>query len=135
MVNILQYLAYKGGFYPDTPDVRGCDIHDDSKNCFIRWAGTSGIPVPSMMLYVQAISFSIQFALFTTFGSLADYGKWNKYILLVATIIGCATQIVPIAFLNNDGSSWNVMVGVMILGLISYGTSLVFYGAAFPTIR
>ncbi|KAI9273228.1 autophagy-related protein 22-like protein [Helicostylum pulchrum] len=134
MVNILQYLAYKGGFYPDTPDVRGCDIHDDSKNCFINWAGTSGIPVPSMMLYVQAISFSIQFALFTTFGSLADYGKWNKYILLAATVIGCATQIVPIAFLNNDGSSWNAMVGVMILGLISYGTSLVFYGAAFPTI-
>ncbi|KAG2229081.1 autophagy-related protein 22-like protein [Thamnidium elegans] len=134
MVNILQYLAYKGGFYPDTPNVTGCDIHDDSKNCFVRWAGTSGIPVPSMMLYVQAISFSIQFALFTTFGSLADYGKWNKYILLAATIVGCATQIVPIAFYKNDGSSWNAMVGIMILGLISYGTSLVFYGAAFPTI-
>lgn len=135
MVNILQYLAYKGGFYPDTPDIKGCDIHDDSKNCFVRWAGTSGIPVPSMMLYVQAISFSLQFALFTTFGSLADYGKWNKYILLAATVVGCATQIVPVAFHNNDGSSWNAMVGIMIVALIAYGTSLVFYGAAFPTIR
>jgi MFS-type transporter involved in bile tolerance (Atg22 family) len=88
-----------------------------------------------MMLYIQAISFSIQFVLFTTFGSLADYGRWNKYILLAATIIGCATQIVPVAFAWNDGSAWNAMMGIHTLALISYGTSLVFYGAAFPTLR
>lgn len=135
MINILQYLAYRGGFYPETPTVKGCDTTDTSRNCYVPWSGTTGIPVPSMMLYVQAISFSIQFLLFTTFGSLADYGKWNRYILLIATIIGCATQIVPIAFLNDDGSSWNAMLGIMILALISYGTSLVFYAAAFPTLR
>lgn len=135
MPNILQYLAYKGGFYPDTPTVKGCDIHNSDKNCYVLWSGTDGIPVSAMMLYVQAISFSIQFILFTTFGSLADYGKWNRYILLIATVIGCVTQIVPVAFLNDDGSSWNAMLGIMVLALISYGTSLVFYAAAFPTLR
>ncbi|CAO3618234.1 unnamed protein product [Mucor fragilis] len=134
MPNILQYLAYKGGFYPDTPNVRGCDTHDMDRSCYVSWSGTSGIPVSAMMLYVQAISFSIQFIIFTTFGSLADYGKWNRYILLVATIIGCVTQIVPVAFWNDDGSSWNAMLGIMILALISYGTTLVFYAAAFPTL-
>ncbi|CEP18127.1 hypothetical protein [Parasitella parasitica] len=134
MPNILQYLAYKGGFYPNTPSVKGCDIHNVVDNCYVPWSGTNGIPVSAMMLYVQAISFSIQFVLFTTFGSLADYGKWNRYILFIATVVGCATQIVPIVFLNDDGSSWNAMMGIMILALISYGTSLVFYAAAFPTL-
>lgn len=135
MPNILQYLAYKGGYYPDTPTVQGCDIYNPDKNCYVRWSGTSGIPISAMMLYVQAISFSIQFFLFTTFGSLADYGKWNKYILLFATIVGCVTQIVPISFMNDDGSNWNVMAGIMILSWIVYGSSLVFYAAAFPTLR
>lgn len=135
MPNILQYLAYKGGYNPDTPNVIGCDTTNADDNCYIAWQGTNGIPVSSMMLYVQAIAFSLQFVLFTTFGSLADHGKWNRYILFVATVIGCATQIVPIAFINNDGSAWNAMMAIMIIALISYGTSLVFYAAAFPTLR
>lgn len=135
MLNILQYLAYKGGFYPDQPGSHGCDINNQDENCYVPWSGTSGIPVASMMLYVQAISFSIQFVLFTTFGSLADYGKWNRYILLAATVVGCVTQIVPVAFYNDDGHNWSSMLGIMILALISYGTSLVFYAAAFPTLR
>ncbi|OBZ81476.1 Autophagy-related protein 22 [Choanephora cucurbitarum] len=134
MPNILQYLAYRGGFYPDTPNVRGCDINDADRNCYVPWSGTSGIPVSAMTLYTQAISFSIQFILFTTFGSLADYGRWNTYILLITTVIGCVTQIVPIAFMYDDGSNWTAMLGIYILCLISYGTSLVFYGAAFPTL-
>lgn len=87
-----------------------------------------------MVLYVQAISFSLQFLLFTTFGGLADYGRWNRWILLLATIIGCASQIVPMALVNDDGSHWSAMMAINIIALISYGTSLVFYAAAFPTL-
>ncbi|KAI8393887.1 autophagy-related protein 22-like protein [Radiomyces spectabilis] len=135
MPNILQYLAYRGGFNPETPNVRGCDVNDAMKPCNVAWMGKQGgIPVSSMMLYVQAIAFSLQFFLFTTFGSLADYGRWNWYILLFATVIGCAAQIVPVAFVNDDGSHWNAMMGIMIIALIAYGTSLVFYGAAFPQL-
>ncbi|KAI9027598.1 autophagy-related protein 22-like protein [Phycomyces nitens] len=135
MPNIFQYLAYKGGFYPDTPDVKGCDTNDALRQCNISWMGKpGGVPIASMLLYVQAIAFSLQFLLFTTFGSLADYGRWNRYILLGATVIGCAAQIVPITLVNDDGSHWNAMMGIMIIALISYGTSLVFYAAAFPTL-
>lgn len=137
MPNILQSLAYLGGFYPATdtsPERQGCDIYNTDEVCYVTWNGNSSVPVASMVLYSQAIAFVIQFVLFTSFGSLADYGNWNRYILLLATVIGCATQIVPIVFINNDGSNWNAMMAIMILALISYGTSLVFYAAAFPTL-
>ncbi|CEG64422.1 hypothetical protein RMATCC62417_01397 [Rhizopus microsporus] len=136
MPNILQSLAYLGGFYPATdtsPAKQGCDIYNQDEVCYVPWNGGS-VPVASMVLYSQAIAFVIQFVLFTSFGSLADYGKWNRYILLIATVIGCATQILPIVFIYNDGSNWNAMMAIMILALISYGTSLVFYAAAFPTL-
>lgn len=132
---ILQYLAYKGGFDPSTPDVKGCDIQDALKPCNVRWLNSpNGIPVSSMLLYVQSIAFSIQFLLFTTFGSLADYGQWNRYILLGSTIIGCLFQALPIVLVNDDGSNWGVMMMFMCVALISYGTTLVFYAAAFPNL-
>ncbi|KAI9304960.1 autophagy-related protein 22-like protein [Cunninghamella echinulata] len=132
MSNIMQSLAFRGGFVdPSQPDIKGCP--DANGPCYINW-GNGSVPVQSMMLYLQAISFSIQFFLFTTFGSLADYGRWNRYILLVSSIIAIACQILPIVLVNDDGSHWNVMLAFNIIGLISYGTTLVFYGAAFPTL-
>ncbi|KAI9249135.1 autophagy-related protein 22-like protein [Phascolomyces articulosus] len=131
--NILQYLAFRSGHNPDTGGP--CDIQNALTPCNVRWPSASGsVPVSSMMLYVQSISFSVQFLLFTSFGSLADYGRWNRYILLTATIIACTTQIIPVALVNDDGSNWGVMMAIFIVGLISYGTTLVFYGAAFPTL-
>ncbi|KAI9315385.1 autophagy-related protein 22-like protein [Dichotomocladium elegans] len=132
--NIIQYLAYKGGFNPETPDVMGCDLDNATAACSVHWTNGRAIPVASMMLYVQAIAFSIQFLLFTTFGSLADYGRWNRYILLVVTIVGCASQILPITLVKDDGSHWGGMMAIYIVALISYGASLVFYAAAFPTL-
>lgn len=134
MPTILQILAYRGGFDPSNGTK--CDLQNALKPCNVRWMNVeNGIPVSSMMLYVQAISFSIQFLLFTTFGSLADYGRWNRHILLIATVIGCASQIVPIALVDDDGSHWGAMMGIFIVALISYGTSLVFFAAAFPNLR
>ncbi|RCI07136.1 hypothetical protein CU098_011907 [Rhizopus stolonifer] len=128
---ILQYLAYKGGFNPQT--LGSCDVKDALKPCNVHWMNGS-IPVSSMLLYVQAIAFSIQLVLFTTFGSLADYSYWNRYILLVATVLNCLFQALPITLVNDDGSHWNIMMGIMIIGLIAYGTCLVFYAAVFPIL-
>jgi MFS-type transporter involved in bile tolerance (Atg22 family) len=133
---IFQYLAFRGGFNPNTPNIRGCNIQDATKPCNVPWINSpNGIPVSSMLLYVQAIAFSIQFILFTTFSSLADYGQWNRYILMGSTVIGCLFQALPITLVNDDGSHWNVMMAIMIIALISYGCSLVFYAAAFPNLR
>ncbi|KAI9486255.1 MAG: autophagy-related protein 22-like protein [Benjaminiella poitrasii] len=132
---ILQYLAYRGGFNPLKPQ-EGCNIQDALNTpCHVAWINSpNGIPVSSMLLYVQSIAFSIQFILFTTFSSLADYGRWNRYILLVSTVIGCLFQALPMTLVNDDGQHWNVMMAFMIIALISYGTSLVFYSAAFPNL-
>lgn len=132
MTNILQSLAFKGGFVdPAHPEVRGCA--DSQGSCYISW-GAGSVPVQSMMLYLQAISFSVQFILFTSFGSLADYGQWNRHILLIATVICCACQLLPIVLVNDDGTNWGGMLALDTVGLISYGITLVFYGAAFPTL-
>lgn len=136
MPNLLQYLASRGGYDPATPNIKGCDVNNATKPCNVPWLNTpNGIPVSAMTLYVQSIAFSVQFLLFTTFGSLADYGRWNRYILLIVTVIGCATQILPIALINDDGTHWAAMMAIMIVGQISYGASLVFYSAAFPNLR
>ncbi|CAO3579236.1 unnamed protein product [Absidia cylindrospora] len=133
MTNILQSLAFQGGFVdPAHPEIKGCP--DSLGPCNISW-GMGSVPVQSMMLYLQAISFSIQFILFTSFGSLADYGKWNRHILLMATVICCSCQLLPIVFVNDDGTNWRGMLALDTVGLISYGVTLVFYGAAFPTLR
>ncbi|KAI9300519.1 autophagy-related protein 22-like protein [Cunninghamella echinulata] len=132
--SLLQYLAQKGGFDPTSPDRAPCsvDLSGDAP-CNVPWLNTS-IPVVSLMMYATAISFGSQFVLFTTFGSLADYGKFNKYILIISTLVSCTAQILPVIFINNDGSGWGGMVGLYIIALVSYGTSLVFYAAAFPTL-
>ncbi len=129
---ILQYLAYRNGFNPQTSGP--CDLKDAVQPCHVHWMSTP-IPVSSMLLYVQAIAFSIQLVLFTSFGSLADYGYWNRYILMVATAFNILFQTLPIVLVNDDGSHWKMMMGFMILGLISYGTCLVFYAAVFPILR
>jgi hypothetical protein len=67
-----------GGFYYDgATTAQNCNNMPDGAVCYVPWAGGS-IPVASMLLYIQAIAFSIQFVLFTTFGSLGDYGRYNK---------------------------------------------------------
>lgn len=133
---IFQYLAYKGGFNPETPNVKGCDMTNTFKPCHVNWINSpNGIPASSMLLYVQSIAFSIQFLLFTSLGSLADYGRWNRHILLAATVISVVFQALPITLVNDDGSHWNVMMCFMIVALIAYGATLVFYAAVFPTLR
>ncbi|KAI9253167.1 autophagy-related protein 22-like protein [Sporodiniella umbellata] len=128
---ILQYLAYKNGFNPST--LEKCDINNATEPCNINWI-TGNIPISSMLLYVQAIAFSLQMVLLTTFGSLADYGRWNRYVLLVSTVLNFFFQALPMTLINDDGRNWNIMMGLMTVGLISYGTSLAFYAAVFPTI-
>ncbi|OZJ04058.1 hypothetical protein BZG36_03581, partial [Bifiguratus adelaidae] len=131
--NILQTTAYEAGVWSNNSTLGNCLVKNNDTNavCLIPWAGGQ-IPVASMVLYVQAISFALQFVLFLCFGGLADYGKWNKYILLTATVLGCVAQFIP-AFLT-QGSQWNAMMAMMILSWIGYGASLVFYAAAFPPI-
>ncbi|KAI8086410.1 autophagy-related protein 22-like protein [Halteromyces radiatus] len=133
----LQYLAQQGGFDPTKAGRPKCQLTSNTDNapCNVPWLNLQdGIPVVSMVMYVTAISFSAQFVIFTTFGSLADYGRYNHYILIVATLISCVAQILPIFYINNDGSGWITILVLNIIALTAYGVTLVFYTAAFPLL-
>ncbi|ORX53652.1 MFS general substrate transporter [Hesseltinella vesiculosa] len=132
---LLQYMAQKGGFDPTDPTHPPCsDQLSNDSPCNVPWPSSpNGVPVISMIMYVTAISFGIQFLLFTTFGSMADYERWNRYILMFSTVVSCAAQILPVIFISNP-SQWQGTMALTIITNISYGASLVFYAAAFPTL-
>ncbi|CAO3583923.1 unnamed protein product [Absidia cylindrospora] len=138
MPTLLQYMAYRGGFDPTLPTIRGCHLDNILNPCHVSLSSHNsiggGIPVSSMVLYVQAFSFFIQFLLFTTFGALADFGRTNLYIVIAATILACTAQIIPITLINDDGSHWYIMALFMFLALVGYGATLVFYLAAYPRL-
>ncbi|ORZ13232.1 autophagy-related protein 22-like protein [Absidia repens] len=133
---LLQLMSTKGGFNPDKPGHQPCSLStNDGSACNVPWNGAAnGIPVFSVTMYANAISFAAQFLIFITFGSLADYGRFNFYILIISTLISCASQILPIIFLYDDGHSWPGMMVLNIVGLVSYGATLIYYAAAFPTL-
>jgi MFS-type transporter involved in bile tolerance (Atg22 family) len=136
--SLLQMMGQKGGFDPTNPSHPPCSLAlSNDAPCNVAWPNSpNGIPVVSMIMYVTAISFGIQFFLFTTFGSLADYGRFNHYILIVATLISCAAQILPVIFINDeDGKGWPGMMVLNIVAMVAYGVTLVCYAAAFPVLR
>ena len=51
-----------------------------------RW--THLIPVNSIVLITNGLSFAIQAVLFLTVGSLADYGVWRPHITTAFTLLG-----------------------------------------------
>ncbi|KAI8344349.1 vacuole effluxer Atg22 like-domain-containing protein [Chlamydoabsidia padenii] len=127
---LFQLLAQENGFNPTLPYHPPCEMNTP---CNVTWNGTT-ISVISVTMYATAISFGAQFLLFTTFGPLADYGRFNHYILVSATLISCAAQILPILFINDDGRNWPGMMTLNIIAMVSYGVTLVCYSAAFPIL-
>jgi MFS-type transporter involved in bile tolerance (Atg22 family) len=129
---LLQLMAQQSGFVPDLPTRTPCAMDGP---CNVDWNGTN-VSVLSVTMYATAISFGAQFLLFTSFGPLADYGRFNHYILIAATLISCAAQILPILFVADvDGHNWPGMMVLNIVAMVSYGVTLVCYSAAFPILR
>lgn len=85
-----------------------------------------------MILIINGISFAIMTLFFTSVGSLADYGVWNKWVLIVATVICWASQFGWMGI--TQASQWQAAIGVYLLGYISYGVTLVFYASVFPRL-
>ncbi|KAJ2961191.1 hypothetical protein NQZ79_g3494 [Umbelopsis isabellina] len=124
---VIQYLATQDGWNPND----GTPCTDDGV-CIIKF-GTGTINVSSMVLFSQGISFFIQSLLLPTIGALADYGNHGPRILLWITLISCAAQIGFLGF-NGEGWTWWIALLVGIVVYVSYGASLVFYAAIFPTL-
>ena len=88
--------------------------------------------VNSIVLLCNGISFAIQIVVFLTIGSFADFGTWRPNILIFLSIIAYA---VGFGWLGvHAAEKWHVAVGLYIVGLIAYQTTLTFWTAAFPML-
>ncbi|PYI08205.1 autophagy protein [Aspergillus sclerotiicarbonarius CBS 121057] len=86
--------------------------------------------IDSIVLLSNGISFAIQVVLFLIIGSFADFGNWRPNILIVLSIFAYA---IGFAWLGvHEADKWHVGVGLYIVGLIAYQTTLTFWTAAFP---
>ncbi|RAK73347.1 MFS transporter [Aspergillus fijiensis CBS 313.89] len=86
--------------------------------------------VNSIVLLCNGISFAIQVVVFLAIGSFADFGNWRPNILIVLSIIAWAIGFAWLAV--HEAEKWSVGVGLYIVGLIAYQTTLTFWTAAFP---
>ncbi|EHA22785.1 hypothetical protein CBS115989_7984 [Aspergillus niger] len=86
--------------------------------------------IDSIVLLSNGISFAIQVVLFLIIGSFADFGNWRPNILIVLSVVAYA---IGFAWLGvHEADKWHVGVGLYIVGLIAYQTTLTFWTAAFP---
>ncbi|KAL5366568.1 autophagy-related protein 22-like protein [Aspergillus floccosus] len=73
--------------------------------------------VDSIVLLYNGISFAIQILVFLVIGSFADIWNWRPHTLIIFSII-----------------AYGVAVGLYMVGLIAYQTTLTFWIAAFPSL-
>ncbi|KAH8892866.1 hypothetical protein GQ53DRAFT_718477 [Thozetella sp. PMI_491] len=89
-------------------------------------------PVSSVILIINGISFAIMTLFFTTIGSCADYGNWNKWILIAATVVCWASQFGWMGV--QSSAQYQAAIALYLIGYISYGITLVFYASIFPRL-
>jgi MFS-type transporter involved in bile tolerance (Atg22 family) len=82
------------------------------------------------VLLCNGISFAIQVVVFLVIGSFADFGHWRPNILIGLSIVAYAIGFGWLGVHTSD--KWQVGVGLYIVGLIAYQTTLTFWTAAFP---
>ncbi|RDW90821.1 MFS transporter [Aspergillus mulundensis] len=86
--------------------------------------------VESIVLLCNGISFAIQVLVFLVIGSFADFGTWRPNILIGLSLVAYG---IGFGWLGvHDAEKWHVAVGLYIVGLIAYQTTLTFWTAAFP---
>lgn len=69
---------------------------------------------------------------FLVIGSFADFGNWRPNILIALSIIAYAIGFAWLGVHTED--KWHIGVGLYIVGLIAYQTTLTFWTAAFPSL-
>ncbi|KAL4818969.1 autophagy-related protein 22-like protein [Aspergillus spinulosporus] len=86
--------------------------------------------IESIVLLCNGISFAVQVLVFLIIGSFADFGTWRPNILIGLSLVAYATGFGWLGV--HDAEKWHVAVGLYIVGLIAYQTTLTFWTAAFP---
>ncbi|CEL01447.1 Putative Atg22B-1p [Aspergillus calidoustus] len=108
------------------------------QNLLYQAAGDEGLllfagkqrSIESIVLLCNGISFAIQVVVFLVIGSFADFGTWRPNILIGLSIVAYA---IGFGWLGvHDAEKWHAGVGLYMVGLIAYQTTLTFWTAAFP---
>ncbi|KAL2815671.1 autophagy-related protein 22-like protein [Aspergillus granulosus] len=108
------------------------------QNLLYQAAGDEGLllfagkkrSIESIVLLCNGISFAIQVVVFLVIGSFADFGTWRPNILIGLSIVAYA---IGFGWLGvHDPERWHAGVGLYMVGLIAYQTTLTFWTAAFP---
>ncbi|KAL4897924.1 autophagy-related protein 22-like protein [Aspergillus ambiguus] len=86
--------------------------------------------IESIVLLSNGISFAAQVAIFLVIGSFADFGTWRPNILITLSLVAYGIGFGWLGVHTPD--KWHVGVGLYIVGLIAYQTTLTFWLAAFP---
>ncbi|OKO93260.1 Autophagy-related protein 22 [Penicillium subrubescens] len=110
------------------------------QNLLYQAAGESGTlvflgktrSINSVVLLSNGISFAIQIMVFLVIGSFADFGNWRPNILIALSVIAYAIGLAWLGVHTED--KWHIGVGLYIVGLIAYQTTLTFWTAAFPSL-
>ncbi len=108
------------------------------QNLMYQAAGDPGIlhflgrdrNINSIVLLSNGISFAIQVVVFLILGSFADFGTWRPNILIGLSIIAYGIGFGWLGVHKEE--DWHIGVGLYIVGLIAYQTTITFWTAAFP---
>lgn len=100
--------------------------------CDVLLFGTIWIDTSALVLYSTSISVILQFILFITLGSLADYGGWRKYFLLFFGIT--SAQAGSIILLVWEDSLYWLACLIYIVSNTLYGAVWIFAYAWVPIL-
>ncbi|KAF8437153.1 MFS general substrate transporter [Boletus edulis BED1] len=128
---LFQSLATAAGYDSVAGPGSSCLSNTSSGQCVLPWLGGTK-SVSSIVLIANGMSFAIMTAIFTTFGSAADYGNFGRWLLFSVTVICWIAQYACMTL--TSPSRWKLAMALYIIGFVSYGATLVFYAAIFPRL-
>ena len=88
---LFQNLATTAGYDPVAGPGSSCLSNTASGQCVLPWMGGTK-SVTSVVLIANGISFAIMTFIFTTIGSVGDYGTFGRWLLFTVTVICWAAQ-------------------------------------------
>ncbi|KIY53453.1 hypothetical protein FISHEDRAFT_33332, partial [Fistulina hepatica ATCC 64428] len=126
-----QSLANSAGYDPAYGPGSSCTAENPSGQCVLPWGGATE-SVSSVALVANGVSFAVMTLIFTTIGSVVDYGFFGRWLLLIITLICWAAQFGIITL--TSPSRWSPAMVLYMIGFISFNPTLVFYAAVFPPL-
>lgn len=131
MMTLFQMLTTEAGYDPVNGPGSSCTASDTSGQCVVRW-GNGTKAVASVVLIANGISFAIMTVFLVTVGSVADYGTFGRYLLVVVTLLCWAAQFACLAL--TVPSRWPLSMTLYIAGFVTCAATWVFYAAAYPRL-